>query len=192
MRENDNVAEEINRSKTYLLPLLSGYIRLTNVVVTNLYNTYIYYGDQSDLNHFYLTFHIDGFDRETFKNIQEDLKESTLYKETIVDNGTAIFKFRFPTEYIDDYNFLIEGKFSRIQKGAKQKIILFLEKHFPSEYQTLTIIKYILFKSERLKKTMETNLDVRLHEDSELGSKFNLREETYKFSKLNNSEEKEN
>ena len=189
MRE-DKVQKKINRSKTYLLPLLNNYIRLSSIIMSNLHNTYIYYEEQSDLHYFYLVFLTSKLSKTISQNIEKTLIDSPLYKRMITDNDTMIFEFEFPEEHIMDYHLLLKGKFSKIKDSSKQKIILFLEKNFPSEYRVLTSIKYILFKSEKLRKTMEKNLNVKLHKDLELGSKFNLEEETYKLVKLNNNEEK--
>ena len=45
------------------------------------------------------------------------------------------------------------------------------------------MVKHILFKSEILKNTLEKNLNLTLNKSLELGSKLNLEEETYKFTK---------
>jgi len=102
MKES-KVQRKINRSKTYLLPLLNNYINLTSTIIINLYNTYIYCEDQSDTNYFYLTFLLTNIPEVVLKNIKIHLEDSILYKETIIDNNIIIFKFKFPDEHIQDY-----------------------------------------------------------------------------------------
>jgi len=189
MRE-DKVQRKINRSKTYLLPLLNNYINLTSTIIINLYNTYIYCENQSGINYFYLTFLLTDIPEVVLKNIKIHLKDSILYEETIIDNDIIIFKFRFPDEHIHDYKLLLEGRFSKIKESSKQKIILFLRNNFPSEFKTATMVRYILFKSDKLKKTLEKSLDLKLNDNLELSSKLNLEEETYKFSKIIKNEKK--
>ena len=184
----DNVQRRINRSQTYLLPLPNNYITLTNIIIKNLHNTYIYCENQSNFNYFYLTFLIDNFSNEVFIHIKDHLEQSTIYQETIIDNNILIFKFKFPEEHIEDYKLLLEGQFSKIKESSKQKIILFIKNNFPSDYNTSTMVQHILFKSKKLKQTLEQNLDLKLNNNLELSSKFNLNEETYKFSKLINNE----
>jgi len=52
------------------------------------------------------------------------------------------------------------------------------------------MVQHILFKSDKLRKTLEQNLDLKLNNNLELSSKLNLEEETYKFSKTIQYEKK--
>ena len=104
----DKVQKRINRSKTYLLPLLNNYIDLTNIVISNLYNTYIYCENQSDSNYFYLAFLINNLSDGVFTNIKNHLEDSVLYQETFTDQNMLIFKFKFPEEHNNDYNLLLK------------------------------------------------------------------------------------
>ena len=185
--ELDKVQKEVNRSKTYLLPLFNNYIDLTTLIINNIYNTYIYCNNQPDYYYFYIAFQTEELSTGIMLNIDSHLIKSILYKETIVDDNITLYKFLFPKEHMNDYKLLLEGKFSKIQTNSKQKIILFLQRNFPREYQTSKLVKYTLFKSKILKETLEKSLNLILSKNAELGSKFNLKEETYQFSNTINN-----
>ena len=155
--------EKINKSKSYILPLLNDFVEIKNV--NDIDNTYLFL-EGSDKEYIIVKYKKTT---ETFEYLNSIKGNDLLAEVRETDNNLYLF-FNVPDEIRNDYYHFINGKFSKIYN--KNKIISFLSKNYTSRhFNTIQRIKQVLFKDRALKAEIEYNLDITLPDDSELSSK---------------------
>jgi hypothetical protein len=98
----------------------------------------------------------------------------------------VIYIYKFPEEYINEYKYLEEGKYSKFGEDAKELILEFYTNIYQNNYNAVNFLlklKQILFKNERLKLQIEKELNVTLNNDAELTDIIIKEHETFKLSK---------
>ena len=100
------------------------------------------------------------------------------YKEKV------IYIFKFPKEYIHEYNEFKESRYSTFLNDAKKQILQFwtILKGNKSTNFVLTV-KQILYKEKILKTQLEKQLNTIIDDNAELGSFVDLNEETINLDK---------
>lgn len=181
MSESD-FAKKINKSKSYMLPLLEGSIDIQYIRL--ILNTYLHLKPDPVFD--YRTIHIlydKALDKqELFEEYIEEVKRCFLFinfKE--VSNG-YLLSLRIPEQHIIDYDRFTEGKYSELADASKKKILYHLYKHYPELNNILKEIEYILYKNDKLRKAWENKLDTSISEKAELSSITNPVDETYDLS----------
>ena len=155
--------ERINKSKSYVLPLLNDFVEIKHV--NDIDNTYLF---------------LEGRDNEyiivKYKKTTEsysyldEIKDVELLSEVIETDNNFYLLFNVPYEIMNDYHNFINGDFSKIE--GKSKITSFLSKNYSSRhFNTIQRIKQVLTKDRALRAEIEYNLDVTLPDDIELSSK---------------------
>jgi hypothetical protein len=175
-----------NKSKTYLLPLLAEVVDIDTRFFNNLVNTYVL-----DANSLYKNciFILHNF---SFKNPAHTAYEHKLTKnEHFIDfvdiNNQVLYIFKFPEEYLIEYNLFKEGKYSEFGKDAKGVILNFFGNIYAGNLNAVKFLmklKQILYKDLKLKQEIEKNLNVILSNDAELTDTANLEEETFEITKV--------
>jgi len=90
-----------------------------------------------------------------------------------VDKYHALYEFSVPEQYLDAYELILEGKYSKIEDSVKQRI---LEFHFSTKERPLG---KILYKSPARKADLEKYLNVHIPDDVELHDVFYERDEIF-------------
>jgi hypothetical protein len=180
MSENDFV-KKINKSKSYILPLLEGHINIQFIRLIK--NTYLHKKISQELTDFFRTIHI-LYDKtitqqELFEEYIEGVKRSELFLDFQETSDGYLLSLLIPVEHQEDYDYFGKGLYSHFKDASKKKILYHLYKHYPELDTVVKRIEHILYKNDKLKKAWEDKLLVRIPEEAELSSKVNLDDETY-------------
>lgn len=162
--------ERVNKSKSYVLPLLSNFIEIKNI--SNIVNSYLFLEGKDD-KYIIVKYRLND---ETLEYV-ESIKSHCLINNIIENGGYLYIVFNVPNEILKDYEKFVDGKYSEIE--SKNTIITFLSDNYPSRFfNTIERIRQVLYKDKALKYELEYNLDITLPEGIELSSKPDLIDET--------------
>jgi len=160
----DLLMAKANASNIFLLPMMGGNKKMfLHKYLVNCFVNYQEYKNKIILvyNHTIETFH---------KALQ---KFSNFIKYIRLGGNYKMYIFDPPSKYLEDYNKIIEGKYSQINDTYKLKIL---------DYNDLEIdsaMGNILFKSTQRKLKMERELGIELDENAELFSILDMNLETF-------------
>ena len=162
--------EKVNKSKSYILPLLNDFIQIKNI--SNIVNSYLFMEGKDDK--YIIIKYIRN--NEALEYI-ESIKSHNLINNIIESDNFIYIVFNVPDEIINDYDKFLEGRYSEFEN--KKGILMFLENNYPSRFfNTIQRIKQVLYKEKALKYEIEYNLDIVLPDNAELSSKPDLINET--------------
>src|SRR5690606_16660358 len=114
-----------NKSKTFLLPLLSEIIGIKREYFKYLKNTYMYDDMNYHQNCLYIL-HDFSFRNPEFTAYENKLIKNELFVELIdLDDDRVLYIFKIPDEYIHEYECVEKGKYSLFGKDAKELILSF-------------------------------------------------------------------
>lgn len=153
-----------NVSNILILPMLGGNKKMfLHKYLVNCFINYQEYKNKIILvyNHTIETFH---------KALQ---KFSNFVKYIRLKGNYKMYIFDPPSKHLEDYNKVLEGKYSQIDNTYKLKIL---------DYNNLEIdsaMGNILFKSTQRRLKMEKELGIELSEDAELFSILDMNLETF-------------
>jgi len=173
-----------NKSKTYLLPLLSEVINFDMKFINNLLNTYMF-EESNEYPECLCIVHDFSFKVPEFTAYEHRLTASPLFVKSIDIDNKVIYIFKFPDEYIQEYYSLAESKYSEFGNDAKELILRFwadIYSNNPNGIPFLIKVKQILYRDEKLKQILEKNLKITLTENQELGDYVEKDNETLKVS----------
>lgn len=176
----------MNKSKTYILPLLAQYIPLNYTFMKFLWDTYLFIEDEDEKDSppavLYLEVASQFQDLSEYRTIHNSFlinKQFIKYFEQTTFNIAYIYYvFRIPNSFLQDYYLLRKGHYSQISVPAKDAIRSYLYKFYPHKQKSIENIWKILTKDVSLKIELENQLATILPEDVELAEKFNLKNET--------------
>lgn len=179
-----------NKSKTYLLPLLSEIVGFDKRFFKHLNNVYMF-EDTGKYKDCLLILHDFSFKTPEFTTYEHNLTNNEFFVKLIDINDKVLYIFKFPEEYMTEYNHIQAGKYSKFGEDAKELILDFFTdvyKGNPNAVPFLIKVKQILFKDEKLKKDIERELStnrspVILDKDAELTDPINVEDETFELSK---------
>ena len=188
-----------NKSKTYLLPLLSEIVGFDKRFFKHLKNVYMF-DDMSRYENCLLILHDFSFQVPEFTSYEHKMIDNELFVDLVDINDQVLYVFKFPDEYMNEYNHLIEGRYSKFGEDAKELILEFFTdvyKGNPNAVPFLLKVKQILFKDKKLKKQIEEDLStdrsrVILPADAELTDKIIIENETFPLSKYITENENKN
>lgn len=180
----------MNRSRTYLLPLIAPIIGIKQEYFNLIENTYIFSEDDMSPGKIHI-----------LQNFSFKVPEYTSYEHELIDNqyfidlkdldGKVLYSFNFPEEYLSEYHHYINSKFSKFGTDAKEQILDFWTKlvgKTTNGVNTVLKIKHILYKDKILKTKLEQDLKVTLSDDAELGTKVELETEIFKLNEYKSKE----
>ena len=180
-----------NKSKTYLLPLLSELIDIDSKFFHCLRNTYI----KDDLNMYedcIYILHDFSFKNPEFTKYENQLVKNQYFVDLIdISNTQVLYIFRFKEEYLHEYNKFQQGKYSEFGLDAKELILEFYTSIYKNNINAVSFllkVKQILFKDKKLKQKLERELSTEQHkvsidDDAELTDPINEEDETIDISK---------
>lgn len=176
---------KINKSKSYLLPLISDDVKLE--YINELVNTYTYVEGFSDeiiglLYNFQPDYNFFKNKYQGFIIYEEYLFNHPLYIDKIDVDNKVLYIFKIPEKYSYDYNKFIRGKYSEIREENKFKILNFLTSKFKGNQKIINDIEGILFKNPEIKHNLEKKLAVTISDSSELSSIIDKNVETFEVS----------
>lgn len=169
------------KSKTYLLPLLSERIDFNIKFIPQLINTYMF-DENNEFDNCFFILHDFNFKNPEFTAYEHKLTTNELFVKNIDLNNQVVYVFRFPEEYLNEYNYLMQSQYSKFGDDAKQLILRFWGEVYsgnPSGVNFLLKVKQILYKDKKLKEKLETDLGVTIDNEQELGDYVNLENEIF-------------
>lgn len=180
----------INRSKTYLLPLLLDVLDVDLRFINMVENTYLFEESGKYDNCIFVEI-IFAFDNPEFIKFEHSLKDSYLFRDKIdIDSDKVIFIYDFPTDYMSEYLYYLEGKYSKFSKAAVDVILnyyrnIYKEKRFVVEF--LIRLNQIFNKDDNLRKELELSLKTKIKPGSELTDIMDFEKELINLNILNES-----
>ncbi len=174
-----------NKSKTYLLPLLSEIIGFDKRFFNHLKNVYMF-EDTGKYKDCLCILHDFSFKAPEFTAYEHKFTSNELFVDLVDIDKQVLYIFKFPEEYMKEYNALKEGKYSEFGDDAKELILEFftdIYKGNPNAVPFLVKVKQVLFKDEKLRLNIEKELNVKISPEAELADKINIDNETFNLSK---------
>lgn len=176
-----------NKSKTYLLPLLSEVVEFDLKYYSYLKNTFIF--DKDDIyKDCIFILHDFSFKNPEFTLYEHKLIDNPYFVDLIdISNTEVLYIYKFPEEYLHEYNQFKKGNYSKFGIDAKELILEFWTAIYNNNVNAVSFlvkIKQILFKDKKLKKKIEEELSSKNHkviisDDAELTDPINEEYETF-------------
>jgi len=164
----------LNKSYTYVLPMLSSEMKL---VKDNLKNTFI--GDESYPeydNHIFLLYRFSG--SKEFLEYEDFLKNTKLFVASYdPDDSHVMYVFKVPSFYQVDYDLYKRGKYSEMNYDYKVMIFAF---HNILDHEHR--VAKVLFKHPDLHEEWEERTGTDIPEGMEVSSVPDLKKEIYNES----------
>lgn len=175
----------VNKSKTYLLPLLSEVVSFNFKFFENLDNVYLSddLGKYKDCIHLLYDF---SSSTEDFTKYEQEIIDSSLFVEMIDVGNKVLYIFKFPKKYMVEYDLYKAGKYSHFRRNSKELIMTFYARIYKGNLSAINYlikIKQVLFKSDTLRRKLEKELNVTINEEAELTEAFDNDRETFLISK---------
>lgn len=187
---------KVNKSKTYLLPLLSEVLPLRIDFMDFITNTYIF-DDKDKYKDCVGILHDFSFKNPEFTGYEHQLTDNSYFVDLVDVENQVLYIFRFPDEYIEEYNRFKAGKYSKFGIDAKELILSFWSEVYAEQVSAVPFLlqlKQVLFKDIKLKQKLERELSSREHkvtidDDAELSSIMDPNSETFELSKYEDEDE---
>jgi hypothetical protein len=178
MTETTDKITTFNKSRTYLMPLLSKDIDIEFEYLIK--NTYIKFDRDIGCIEQPIAILFENENTEAFKEYHDYLLNHKLFFDQYLftSNDDILFIFRFPDRYKEEYKLFKEGKYSKFSKEAKGLIISYSAEAYV--YPPLVEdLMGVLWKQKSRKKKLEDSLGMSISDDSELASKVQFDTETF-------------
>lgn len=166
----------LNRSKTYLYPLLLEFFNLPDNIAHNFINCFVLDVKMLHTGCIYLLYNYDVKNREFIKFEYELSRTDGYIKHYDLKNNNILFVLKFPEEYMYEYNCYIDSEYSKYKTDAKNIILRYYKNKVSSVIYNR--LNGILNKSPELKIELEKRLGVSLSNESELGEIVDVIAET--------------
>lgn len=181
-------------STLFLYPLLEIPFNLFNVskyvnkkyISTRFLNSYLGHEDMNIPENCICVVYCNFMDKDQvgFQDTLESL-DGFQFSYSIVDSYFGVSVFQIPDHHLEAYNLFLNGKYSQYPELSKTACLAFLPKK--SELKSLyNLLLNIFNKDEYTKTKLEEKLGVKLSEDSEIFSIYNLEKELINESNLIN------
>lgn len=181
-----------NKSKTYLLPLLSELVTLDKRFIGQLVNTYLF-DMKGEYENCIFILHDFNFKDAEFTKYENELVNNELFVDLIDVDKQVIYIFKFPEIYMKEYKLLVDSKYSQFDNDSKELILEFWGHMYANNISAipfLTKLKQVLFRDKKLKEQIESKLQVKLPEDAELGDLVDKSDETLYINILDKEHDK--
>jgi hypothetical protein len=167
-----------NKSKTYLLPLLSKDISIEFEYL--IINTYVKFNKDIGCIENPIGILYEYEHTESFVDYMDYLDSHPLFFRSFPLGKFILYIFYFPKQYMNEYYFFKEGKYSKFSTDAKSLIVSYSTEayKYPPLIEDLV---GVLWKHKSRREKMERALGLSLPKDSELASKIIFDNETFYF-----------
>ena len=190
---------KFNKSKTYLLPLISELVNIEKQYLPYLNNTFMFDNEGRYENCIYILHDFD-LSNPKFTSYERHLINNELFVDMYDIGNQVLYVFKFPEEYLHEYNCLKNSKYSEFKSDAKELILEFWTVMYgenPNSLPFLTKVKDILFKTTKYRRKLEQSLSSKtqkiiISSEAELGDIINIENETFDFKVLENIKTKLN
>jgi hypothetical protein len=190
---------KFNKSKTYLLPLISELVNIEKQYLPYLNNTFMVDNEGKYENCIYILHDFD-LSNPKFTTYEHHLINNELFVDMYDIGNQVLYVFKFPEEYLHEYNCLKNSKYSEFKDDAKELILEFWTVMYgenPNSLPFLTKVKDILFKTTKYRQKLEQSLSSRtqkivISSEAELGDIIDIENETFDFKVLENIKTKLN
>lgn len=184
---------KFNKSKTYLLPLISEIVNIDKQYLPYLNNTFMVDSEDKYENCLYILHDFD-LSNPKFTTYEHHLINNELFMDMYDIGNQVLYVFKFPEEYLHEYNCLKNSKYSEFKDDAKELILEFwtiMYGNTPNAIAFLTKVKDILFKTTKYRQKLEQSLSSKRHNvvisnEAELGDIIDITNETFDFKVLEN------
>lgn len=158
-----------NKSFTYIMPMLgSSYQDFSNVK-----GCFIRHEDYPELET--SVFVIVKLPEIDFQDYIKKAEKHKQFKHCDLIGGEhALLFFDVPKEYLNDYTYFVNGKYSKLSENYKRKIIGFWDA------RNISNVIDVLYKNEKAFKRLEAQYDIEIPRDIEASSVLDMDKETYK------------
>ena len=162
----------LNKSYTYILPMLSDYLIIRKDYLMNSFIGDKEYPEYD--NHIFLLHKFRG--SKSFLLYEHELTSHNLFVDSYdPDKYTTMHVFKVPKKYQEQYDLFKEGKYSKLDYEYKVLIFKFHAITDPEHR-----VAKVLFKHEDLKEEIEDRIGVEIPKGNELSSVPDLDTELYK------------
>ena len=190
---------KFNKSKTYLLPLISELVNIEKQYLPYLNNTFMVDNEGKYENCIYILHDFD-LSNPKFTTYEHHLINNELFVDMYDIGNQVLYVFKFPEEYLHEYNCLKNSKYSEFKDDAKELILEFWTVMYgenPNSLPFLTKVKDILFKTTKYRQKLERSLSSKtqkivISSEAELGDIIDIENETFDFKVLENIKTKLN
>jgi hypothetical protein len=190
---------KFNKSKTYLLPLISELVNIEKQYLPYLNNTFMVDNEGKYENCIYILHDFD-LSNPKFTTYEHHLINNELFVDMYDIGNQVLYVFKFPEEYLHEYNCLKNSKYSEFKDDAKELILEFWTVMYgenPNSLPFLTKVKDILFKTTKYRQKLDQSLSSRtqkivISSEAELGDIIDIENETFDFKVLENIKTKLN
>jgi hypothetical protein len=161
----------LSKASMFLFPFL-GYNRTFFSWNSSFVNAFVWKENAEEGRFIYLWYKfVPSLEMEEF---EEKLKNNVNFIDAEdVDDYHVLYRFLVPEKFEEDYDKIIEGKYSYITEIAKERILDF---HFSSKTRP---IGKILYRDPERRERMEKEMDIIIPEDQDLHDPFYKEEETF-------------
>lgn len=171
--------EVLNKSRTYILPLIAA---RNSINIKYVRNTYLYTSE--DFENFKLHLIHEFTDLEEIAEYDKKLMQNPSYiRKLRVDDDDKIkfiYTFKLDKDFRDTFRNFMYGKYSKISNVDKNIIKSFwTDVYGIAGRKFVSKVKDILDRSSILKKELEEQLAVKLSDEAELSSIIDLEDEIY-------------
>lgn len=176
-----------NKSKTYLLPLLSEFINFETKFMKYLVNTYMF-DETGEYGECLCILHDFNFKNPEFTAYEHRFTNNDLFIKSIDIGNKVLYIFKFPEEYKQEYYSLYEGKYSEFGNDAKELILKFWADVYNGNANAVNFlvkVKQVLYKDSKLREKLQKDLRVTIDEEQELGDIIDVDNETFKTELIN-------
>lgn len=175
-----------NKSETYLLPLLSEIVNFDKKFAKNIKCSYINFNDEKYKNCLGVMYEF-SFKNPEYTHYENKLIQNELFIDLFDVGKDVLYIFKFPEEYMHEYECYKSGLYSKFGLDAKELILTYygdLYKGNLSATSFLLKINQVLFKDKKLKRQLEKELGVQIDDDAELSSVPLMENETFDLSQI--------
>ena len=171
--EKDKKREMLNKSYSYLIPLLNEFCTINPdgeffLLLRNVYTKYKSYENIICLEY-------DNYDNEDFKNYIKTLQTNDLFKFLISTENIVVI-LDFPEKFMYEYKCYKRGKFSKFREESKLLILNYLLGVHSTNITSK--VRSVLYKEPGLRKSLERKLMLDIPESYELSSIPDINKET--------------
>jgi len=173
----DEKYKQANVSEIFLKPLLT--IRHEKLKDLNYLNTYLFNGmEESDYGYdvIYLLFDVDDLKLDLF--LQEEEDKGSIILEKYCYGNFRLISFLLPVHFKEDYQKIIEGKYSKVSHEFKKLFPKF------AVGKTSISLQYMVFNKDKyLKEYWEKEFNTVFTPEMEYWKLYDINKETFKYEK---------
>jgi hypothetical protein len=182
-----------NKSKTFLLPLLSEMVGFEAKFMRYLVNTYMYNDISEEGEECLCILHDFSFRNPEFTAYEHRLIKNDLFLKSVDVDNSVLYIFKFPEEYLAEFYLLEQGKYSEFGEDAKELILKFWSDVYINNNSAIPFLiktKQILYKDPKLRERLEKELKVTIGTNAELGESIDEENEKFNIKEFANTNKK--